>query len=372
MKRLVPILVLLVTAASARAETMSLVLPRVAYQYGLYFTPEPRVDPATVCRELASRHVKVETVPLLEGPAYPDRLVEFYGSRMPDAGLDRLAKATKVTVVTVDVAGTKARAAYTAGARLTGCLARATGALVWDAEGMQLFTAEQFARSRELPLPHVIIADEDGRPRTFGMLKLGLPDLVLVGAPDAEAPRTGPFLMGVARHLLEKPRTAAPGRLVVAGAELRVSPRGRDLLEIDVAGPPSETLRLFDTVAGKPEGGVVDVDPLDPAWLAAVQLARKRLPELRKAFNAGWPREKHLALKARIKVTPVDTENMWIRPTRWDDRELRGLLLNDPRTPGLVRRGDEVRVPDADLLDYFIEHADGTTEGNLTKASRRR
>lgn len=110
--------------------------------------------------------------------------------------------------------------------------------------------------------------------------------------------------------------------------------------------------------------------PAEPTNLdEAVAYARARLArEVGPAFRAGLPAGEVVAVKVPFRTRAGTHEYMWVELTEWDGSLLTGRLANDPRDVPGMRKGDVVRVNEAEIWDYVWKRADGTREGGWTKA----
>lgn len=109
--------------------------------------------------------------------------------------------------------------------RLVHELAGRTGALIWDPQTRELFTASSFARRRlaawsgDRPLVrgHLSLrsspAGEPVRSTTRGMASFGLPDVLVAGVPEALATRAESLLITAADALVASPRLERTGEL---------------------------------------------------------------------------------------------------------------------------------------------------------------
>ncbi len=57
---------------------------------------------------------------------------------------------------------------------------------------------------------------------------------------------------------------------------------------------------------------------------------------------------------------------MWVEVTSWDNKQVKGILKNDPRLIPTLKSGAKVSIKEADVFDYILQKGDGTTEGNET------
>jgi uncharacterized protein YegJ (DUF2314 family) len=55
---------------------------------------------------------------------------------------------------------------------------------------------------------------------------------------------------------------------------------------------------------------------------------------------------------------------MWVEVTKWDDKEITGLLNNEPANIPTLHSGQIVKVKAADVFDYIRYDGKGNEEGN--------
>ena len=100
--------------------------------------------------------------------------------------------------------------------------------------------------------------------------------------------------------------------------------------------------------------------------LEASEEARKKLPGLRKDFNAGLAPGEFIQVKAPFKTPDDGTEWMWVEVMNWDGNTITGLLKNEPYNIPDLKGGSEVVVNQDEVFDYIRTYPDGTSEGNET------
>jgi uncharacterized protein YegJ (DUF2314 family) len=289
-------------------------------------------------------------------------------------------------------------------------IATRTQGLILDVETRELYTPDQWAQQRFAPADHgfpdvrahiTIHAYQDEeyvRAITLGMNKFGLPDLVVDGFAWSLSRPLGNTINLVAQSLIEGalPRIGDydldASKVKHAGARQTYE---QSLLE---GATPVAKLRLVDTARedGDPDNRLIEirfdryegrsvheqqqkfvssffgsVDTVayikhNDAVRAASERARKQLPALRKAFNAGLEPGERILLKAPFERTDGGTEWMWVEVSSWNGTRIRGLLNNEPEEIPDLHAGATVDVAEGDVFDYLRYRADGTTEGNET------
>lgn len=97
---------------------------------------------------------------------------------------------------------------------------------------------------------------------------------------------------------------------------------------------------------------------------AAISQARESLPNFWTIFDAPSRNESNFALKVRIEDR-YGVEHFWVTDLRREAGKVYGLIGNEPNTVRIVRLGDEIEVPNADITDWLYMR-DGKMVGNFT------
>ena len=249
---------------------------------------------------------------------------------------------------------------------------------------------------------HIVIHSyRDGdhlRAVTLGMVKFGLPDLVVesfassnnrsVGhllnltaqaLAEGAAPRGGILTVRLAdiRHtVIRTTQQAALGPHAKSEVVLRLREGRHDegdpanrLVEIGFDEYPGPDLRarqdrLLSDLLGW-EDAITEVRH-DEALLAASARARERLAAMKALVATGLQPGQLLLVKAPFPKLDGGNEWMWVEVVAWKGRRIRGVLTNEPfEAPGL-RAGQEIVVDEGDVFDYLLRHPDGREEGNET------
>lgn len=225
---------------------------------------------------------------------------------------------------------------------------------------------------------------------TLGLGQLGLPELALDDVPEGNA-----LVHAVAQLLCEGQVPAADGRFRVdltavrnpsaaeglrplsgtsQAVEVRLvaaEPEEGDnplrLWRIDFLGDGTYTERLVATtsklfgIADEILGAKGD----DRELLAARDRARKRLPEVAARFSNGLAMGDRLLVKGPLGP-PDRREWVWLEVRRWERGRIRGVLMSQPMQDLGIDEGSEVEVAEADVFDWTLAHADGSSEGGET------
>ena len=109
---------------------------------------------------------------------------------------------------------------------------------------------------------------------------------------------------------------------------------------------------------------IVDIAKGRPEMAAAVQQARAGLPGFFARFARPGPGESYFLIKYDLVPGAVD-EFIWARVLSRADGVTTARLVNNPRAPG-YRLGQEVRVPDAQVIDWSYTKDNKRVEGAFT------
>jgi uncharacterized protein YegJ (DUF2314 family) len=72
----------------------------------------------------------------------------------------------------------------------------------------------------------------------------------------------------------------------------------------------------------------------------------------------------YIMVKAPFAAPDNGREWMWVEVTKWDDKEITGLLNNEPANIPTLHSGQIVKVKAADVFDYIRYDGKGNEEGN--------
>jgi uncharacterized protein YegJ (DUF2314 family) len=341
-------------------------------------------------------------------PPEPSSL-EYFASGLSEAEKRALVTSRGVTALEVVGKAEHALTDYRKALSLTQELARKLGGVIWDDESRTAHSVQSFKRRLESwngDVPdisrHVSIHQyRDGellRLVTVGMVKLGLPDLVVNDVASNDAAAMANLVNLVAQSLLERQKLDAPGTLHAsidllrhAGAkawlasdlksnakrsvdltlvvgELEEGDADNRLLEIAFPGP-AERLQERQTAAiadlfGS-EDGLVNVRH-DAAILAASKRAREKAFKLRPRYEESVPFGEELQVKVPFTTTAGGNEWMWVEVITWRGNSIKGILNNDPYDVPTLKAGSRVEVRADQIFDYILRKRDGTMEGNET------
>lgn len=236
------------------------------------------------------------------------------------------------------------------------------------------------------------------RSITFGMQRFGLPDLVIEESACTNATNASQLLTIIAQLLLEGKQiknkslvvdldelqnTAFKNiisSLIYENANKKATINFYTNVQME-EGDPANTIfkinfdvkgydntqayesEIYNNIFGS-EDEVTHVNHNDEIK-AASERAKKRLPALQQLFTKGLGTET-LLLKAPFATDNGGNEWMWVEVTKWTNGTIEGILQNDPYYIKNLKSGAKVTVQQADIFDYILYKADGTTEGNET------
>ena len=406
----------------------------IHFQFAIYYPARPTTDPMTALR---SRIDKLDGAPKLAAtmpspasvreavvfanwntttvqkeyrPPSMDMLQRFgYGLSREQA--EALQNADKALILDFAHQAPQARTALFKATELALQIARDTNGLLWDEETRELFTPDEWRKRRidswENGIPnvadhttiHAYRSDSMVRAITLGMVKFGLPDVVVSDFSWSSSKSMGSLVVMFSQAMVEGASLARAGQYdldprAIRHAGLRNAhlsnqkanaeavaklslvngkwesgdPQNR-LYEIQFDRYPGpdryarQTALLIATF-GAEEDSVTRLQHNDEV-LAASKTAAAQLPKLREAFNKGLQPGEYILVKAAF-ARRGGNEWMWVEVTRWAGDAIDGLLKNEPvDVPGL-HAGQMVKVSQAKVFDYIRRYPDGSEEGNET------
>ncbi|MGV3618612.1 MAG: DUF2314 domain-containing protein [Fimbriimonas sp.] len=107
----------------------------------------------------------------------------------------------------------------------------------------------------------------------------------------------------------------------------------------------------------------------DPKLQNAIRQARREMPEFLRQLASPRPGQR-FAIRGRFS-TPAGPEYLWVRDPVLVDGIFRGTLDQEPMAARTLRRGESVRVPDADVVDWLIRDPGGRMRGGYTEQALR-
>lgn len=403
----------------------------IHFQFAVYYLPVPKQDPQVVVRNLLDGKYRglraVENIPEKPGEmvvrAYrqydvqesyrpPDKdHLRYFGHGIGSEQADLLQASEQVLILDFAHPSDDVWAALRTAAALTEQVARETDGLIWDEETREIFSPDEWHDERlsswtyEVPdiSKHTVIhsykSGEFIRAITLGMVKFGLPDIVveefswsnnrsmghlinLFGqamAEGASIEEPGEFDLDlknignpdVRQPQMEslKPNATAVALLGVKQGTWEEGDPNNRLIQITFEryrGPDMHARQdeLLSSLFGW-EDAITRLTHTDEL-LAASRAAKAELPTLRRAFNEGLEPGEYILLKAPFATPDGGQEWMWVEVFRWQGKEIKGLLMNEPFDILGLHAGQKVTVNQQDIFDYIRKLPDGTQVGNET------
>ncbi|MBX3626467.1 MAG: DUF2314 domain-containing protein [Rhizobacter sp.] len=301
--------------------------------------------------------------------------------------------------------------AYRAALQLAEQVARDTQGLLWDEETREVFTPDAWRTRRldswsgDIPdaalqtVIHAYKGDQQVRAITLGMVKFGLPDVVIDDFSWSNNRPMGNLVNALVQALVEGATLTSPGQYELDLRKLRHAPVREALLpslKSNANAVARLTLRNGKPESGDPDNRLLEVkfdrypgpdhyarqDALLSALfgsedgvtrvkhneelLAASAAAKKHLPALREAFRKGLQPGEYILLKLPFATPAGSNEWMWVEVLSWDGDTIRALLKNEPVDVPTLHAGQEVKVSQSKVFDYLRRYPDGRDEGNET------
>jgi len=137
---------------------------------------------------------------------------------------------------------------------------------------------------------------------------------------------------------------------------------------------PSVLIRLLLAIAIIPligcssskekPGNFAKVSENDPEMLAAIDKARKSLPNFWNKFEKHSDGESNFALKVKI-TDERGTEHFWVTELKRQNGTITGTINNEPEIVHNVKMDQRITVPEADISDWMYMR-NGKIYGNET------
>jgi uncharacterized protein YegJ (DUF2314 family) len=295
--------------------------------------------------------------------------------------------------------------------QLVSRVARETEGLAWDEETREIFTPSAWDQQRldtwvdespdisEHTVIHAYNTGDYVRAITLGMIKFGLPDIVVEDISWSRSDQMSYLINLFGQALAEgatieqddlfdldineiqnsavremmlaslKPNSTATALLSLQEGTWEEGDPFNRLIEITFdrySGPDLHARQeeMLSSLFGW-EDSMVDAEH-DEELLTASERARAKLPALREAFNKGLKPGEYILLKAPFETPEGGHEWMWVEVISWKGHSIEGLLASEPRYVPDLQAGQIVQVDENDIFDYFRIFPDGTEEGNET------
>ncbi|MBW1872392.1 MAG: DUF2314 domain-containing protein [Deltaproteobacteria bacterium] len=357
--------------------------------------------------------VTIKLVDIKEYRVPPPEMLPYISRGLNDSDKKRLRAAKHATILRFFASGKDARQALHQAYKLVGAIARASKGLAWDEETRLCYTPQSWQsmlldnwdKPAFLVLRHVFIhAYQDGdliRAISLGMIKFGLPDIVIEDIPRSYTTNMGDLINLVAQVLYINPNIGHPGKLEISGQTLdqvlnvgaqptdQPEPGSSKDVSLDLVqgirdeGDPDNRLieiifpgkqeslferqsKLLDLIFGKDRDAVTHVEHDAELETAKKQARRILLGKLKQKFIKGLAPGERLLVKAPFSTPDQGVEWMWLEAVKWQDDKVYGILMNDPHYIPKLKSGARVEAADKDLFDYILIGPDGSRQGNET------
>ena len=96
-----------------------------------------------------------------------------------------------------------------------------------------------------------------------------------------------------------------------------------------------------------------------------VKKARETLPEAKKKYLAGLPKNQIFYVTIRLYDPSKKYEQVFIRVGSWKGETIRGILKSDLALIHNHLKGEKLICLESEVLDWTISKPDGTEEGNF-------
>lgn len=403
----------------------------IRFQYAVYYLPAPTRDPVAALQMLLrTKQFRIKSVsglprtlgePLVSARlekdvahkyAPPDmKALQYFGRGLSREQAQALQDSREALILNFGHASAHVWSGARAATELVELVARETAGLVWDEETREIFTPDEWHKRRVAPwtetVPDVsrhitIHAYQDKeyvRAITLGMVKFGLPDVVVQNFSWSSNNNMGNLLNAFCQAMAEGARFAKPGAYDLDLRAIRnAAVRDRQVGSRKANAKPVAHLTLVQGAGeeGDPRNRLIEItfdrypgvdvharqDALlsslygwedaikrirhDDELEAASRRARAKLPTLRAAFAAGLAPGEFIQVKAPFATPKGDNEWMWVEITEWKGKKMRGLLKNEPFDIPDLHGGQLVPVNEDEVFDYIRNFPNGTQEGNET------
>ncbi len=241
---------------------------------------------------------------------------------------------------------------------------------------------------------HKVSGDNElGFLDTAGLVRLGLPELLVANVPASQGVAVNLLLNTTAQTLVDRRDLTRDGELDVDLATFAgnwgledIKARGGTgkitwnvrwstpphedgdpVLELYVPGaePTVALVAAIEKYDGANEDKVQNLDFQPELDSAAVQ-ARAALGALRTRFAKGVPYNERLSIKAPFATDHDNVEWMWVDVFMWKRDAIEGTLGNTPDDVKALKLGSKVKVKFSDVADFIHRHGDGTNAGGFS------
>lgn len=96
-----------------------------------------------------------------------------------------------------------------------------------------------------------------------------------------------------------------------------------------------------------------------------VKQARETLPEAKKRYVVGLPKNQIFYVTIKLFGDSAKYEQVFVRVTSWKGETIQGTLDSELELIHNYSKGDQLTCHDSEVLDWTISKPDGTEEGNF-------
>lgn len=338
-------------------------------------------------------------------------LLRYFGRGLDDSQIASLQSAQKALALEFSYTKENNVKAVHQAMEVAHVLVKQIGGVIWDGETHEIFSPEAWKERRldtwngDIPevLKHVVIhaypEDDSVRAVTLGMKKFGLPDVVVNGHSWSVNESMGRLIILVCQALVEGAEIKKAGEFDLRLSMIKHNTVRNSITEfVSDSAAQAALISIYEGVPdeGDPENRLMQIGfegyegpdiqakqfallsklfgATDKVLMAkngkeleeASKRARKQLPKLFDAFNAGLEPGEYIMLKSPFKTEDGGDEFMWIEVTTWEGDQIKGVLKSEPYNVRDLHAGQVVKVSQETVYDYLRVFADGRMEGNET------
>ena len=107
------------------------------------------------------------------------------------------------------------------------------------------------------------------------------------------------------------------------------------------------------------------VKKFEAAIAPYVKKARESLPEAKKKYLAGLPKNQIFYVTIKLYDSSKTYEQVFVRVTSWKGESIQGILASGLSIVHNHSKGEELTCHESEILDWTISKPDGTEEGNF-------
>jgi uncharacterized protein YegJ (DUF2314 family) len=96
-----------------------------------------------------------------------------------------------------------------------------------------------------------------------------------------------------------------------------------------------------------------------------VKKAREALPEAKKKYLAGLPKDQTFYITIKLYDPSKKYEQVFVKVTSWKGETVQGILSSDLSLIHNHSKGEKLTCNESEILDWTISKPDGTEEGNF-------